>query len=594
MLKRLCLLLLASLSLSAGQVQVFRGADIPWTTYEAETMRTSGQILEPAYGPGQIQMESSGLRCVKLAAGDYLEFTSTGAANAIVVRYCLPDAAKGGGVDSEIRLFKNGKFIRQVPLTSRYSWLYGKYPFTNDPQAGIPRNFYDEVRLKNLSIDKGDIVRLEKEPGDTAAYCIIDLVDFETVAPPLPEPNHSISLRDARFGAAGDGNADDTDALRKCIKAAQASGRSVWIPPGTYKISGDIDLPDQVTLQGAGMWHAEFVGDSACYSDFHRRIRFNGRGGGIRLADFAILGCLDHRSDSEPNDGITGSFGANSTISRIWVEHTKTGIWAMNSSNLVVEGCRFRDTIADGANFCVGMRNSTITNCTARGTGDDCFAIWPAVYTAQQYAPGFNTIIRCSAQTPFLANGAAIYGGEANRVENSSFVDIASGCGILISSTFPTEDSDRGVDNNFSGTTVVRRCNLLRCGGYDHEWAWRAALQLCLHRRSISGVSISELNIKDSISDGFSVIAPGAQRGQNELSRAQVANLNIPNYGLGTPHCHAFWIGGDARGRLNLVNSSIAEITNNSPAFVITQSASSADEPVGGPRVMEAGVVPDP
>ena len=164
-------------------------------------------------------------------------------------------------------------------------------------------------------------------------------------------------------------------------------------------------------------------------------MRFKLKGSDIHLADFAIVGKLNCRSDNEPNDGLGGSFGTNSTISRIWVEHTKTGAWIVNSSGLMVEGCRFRDTIADGINFCVGMRGSTIFYCTARGTGDDCFAIWPATYASQKFTPGLNVIRHCTGQTPFLANGAAIYGAEGNRVEDCLFKDLSYGCGVLISAT---------------------------------------------------------------------------------------------------------------------------------------------------------------
>ena len=46
------------------------------------------------------------------------------------------------------------------------------------------------------------------------------------------------------------------------------------------------------------------------------------------------------------------------------------------------------------------------------GTGDDGFAIWPAP-GAQAYVPGLNVITHCTAQTAFLANGGAIYGGDS-------------------------------------------------------------------------------------------------------------------------------------------------------------------------------------
>ena len=58
-------------------------------------------------------------------------------------------------------------------------------------------------------------------------------------------------------------------------------------------------------------------------------------------------------------------------------------------------------------------------------------------------------IRHCTGQLPFLANGGAIYGGADNRIEDCLFTDISAGCGILISTTFPTSDESRKIDNNF-------------------------------------------------------------------------------------------------------------------------------------------------
>jgi hypothetical protein len=560
--------LIALLAVPLHAAQSFRGADIPWTTYEAEDMTNTGTTLGPKYDPYLVETESSGQKCVKLdTAGQFIEFTAQSPANAIVVRYSLPDAPSGGGINSTIILYQNGKFVQKLPVTSRYSWLYGKYPFTNNPKAGKPRNFYDEVRLKGLSIASGDVLRLQKDKDDNAPYCIIDLVDLENVSPALTTPPNSLSAAD--FGAIGNGQSDDTAALRNCIAAAKKQGKTVWVAAGTFKITGDIKIPAGVTIQGAGMWHTTFVGDADLYTNVSRRVRFTGRGNDIHLSDFAIIGKLNYRNDSEDNDGIGGTFGVDSTVTRIWGEHTKTGMWVLNSSNLVVEGCRFRDTVADGINFCVGMRNSVIQNCTTRGTGDDCFAFWPATHSPQKFAPGFNVVRHCTGQLPFLANGAAIYGGESNRIEDCRFTDISPGCAILLSTTFPTADAKENIDNNFSGTTVVQNCDLIRSGGYDHDWAWRASLQLCLDRRSISGVDIHDLDIKDSISDGLSIIAPGSKHGEGTLSNARIENVNILNYGIGVKGRHGLWIRNDARGSMTVTNSEIVEHENRSSNFTI-------------------------
>jgi hypothetical protein len=547
------------------------GADMPWETYQAEDMKTTGTVLGPKYDPFLVEAESSSQKCVKLAsAGEYVEFTVKSPANAMVVRYSLPDALDGGGIGANLSLYQNGKFIQNIPITSKYSWLYGAYPFTNDPKAGKPRNFYDDFRLKGLRFAKGDVIRLQK-PDDDAAYCIVDLVDLEQVAPVLPKPANSLSPTD--FGAGGKGETDDTEALKKCIAEAAKQGRTVWVPAGDYKLTGEIVVPSNVTLQGAGMWHTTFVGDEGLYSQPGRRVKFIVKGRNSHLADFAIVGKLTYRNDTEPNDGIIGEHGGDFTVSRLWVEHTKVGMWFFGCTNVIIDGCRLRNTLADGINFCTHTMNSVAQNCTTRNTGDDCFAIWPAAfdhsYVQRSPAPGSNVFRYCTGQLPFLANGGAIYGGANNRIENCLFTDISAGCGILISSTFPTADDSYKIDYNFSGTTVVRNCELVRCGGFDHTWAWRAAFQVCMDRRSISGVNISDVTIRDSISDGFSIVAPGSKKGQGTLTNARLDNVNIPNYGRGASARHGLWVREDANGSITIAHSKIVDIQNSSNAFTI-------------------------
>jgi hypothetical protein len=549
------------------------GADMPWTTYEAQDMKTTGTVLGPKYEPFLVETESSGQKCVKLdAAGEYVEFKVKSPANAMVVRYCLPDSPDGGGISSSLSLYRNGKFVKQIPITSKYTWLYGTYPFTNVPKAGKPRNFYNDARLKDLAFAKGDVIRLQK-PADDAPYCIVDLVDLEHIAPAKPMPANSLSITD--FGADGNGQADDTEALTKCIAEAVKQRKIVWVPAGDYKLTGDINLPSDVTVQGAGMWCTTFVGDDELYSQPDRRLRFKVSGSNIHIADFAIFGKLNYRSDKEPNDGIIGARSENSTITRIWVEHTKVGMWFYGCNNVVVDSCRLRNTLADGINFCTDTSNSVVQNCTTRNTGDDCFAMWPTAsdesFVQQVPSPGLNVFRHCTGQQPFLANGGAIYGGANNRIENCLFTDITAGCGILISTTFPTSNESRRLNNNFSGTTVIQNCELIRCGGFDHEWGWRAAVQICMDRRSVSGVNFSHMNIEDSISDGFSILGPGSKKGEGTLSNAHLENVNIPDYGIGTNGRHGLWVREDAGGSLTIVNSKISDIQNSSSTFTIVK-----------------------
>ena len=563
-------LALFALALSPAPAQAFTGATVPWKTYEAEDMTINGGAVSgPQYAPNVIESEASGRKCVRLSAtGQSVEFTNQSVANALVVRYNVPDTADGAGTNYTISLYINGAFVQKLAMTSKYSWLYGSYPFSNTPSAGSPRNFFDEARASGLSLSPGDRVRLQKDGTDIAATYLMDLIDLENIAAPLTTPTNSLSI--TNYGAVGDGITDCTAALQNCITAAQAQSKIVWLPSGTYVISGNINLPSNTTVQGAGMWYARLIGNVSLYNTApSSRINLNGAGSNIHLADFSITGFLNYRNDSEGNDGIGGSYGAGSSISRIWIEHTKAAVWINNSTGLVVDGCRFRNTLADGINLNSGMRNTTVTNCTARGTGDDGFAIWPASQP-QTFAPGLNVFTHCTAQSPFLANGGAIYGGVGNRIEDCLFQDMPYGCGILISTTFPVGT------NVFSGLTVAQRCDLVRCGGYDGGFGWRAALQLCLDHASLSGVNLNNLNFTNSVSDALSVIAPGSSvgTGLGMLSNAVASGINLPNYGIGVSGRHGLWARSDAIGGLTVTNSSLIEFKSDSANFTFNIGAS--------------------
>ena len=573
----------------AAPTAVRIGAERPWTTYLAQDMRTNGEVLNakegggPKYDPHRVEVESSGQKCVRLTSGgQYVEFAAGAAANAMVVRYSLPDAPDGGGIDAGLKLYRNGDFVQDIAITSKYAWVYGPYPFTNTPSTGRPRRFYDDVRLKGTAFAKRDIIRLQKA-DDAAAFCVIDLVDLEWVAPPPAAPANLLSPMD--FGAGGKGESDDTAALKQCIAEAARRGMGVWTPPGTYRVTGEIAVPSGLTFRGAGMWHTTFVGDSQLYAQPQRRVTFTLGGQNTHLSDFAIVGHLDYRNDAEPNDGVLGYHATDCTVSNIWVEHTKVGMWFYGCANMAVDGCRFRNTMADGINLCTHTMDCVVQNCTTRNTGDDGFAIWPGAFDHSHVQtsppPGRNVIRHCTAQLPYLANGGAIYGGADNRIEDCLFSDIAAGSGILISTTFPTSDEAYKIDYNFSGVTVVRNCQFVRCGGFDHEWTWRGAVQICVDQRDITGLSLSRIDIRDSLSDGFSIVGPAAKTGpdvkigppakvaQSVLAKARLDGVDIRTVGLGVAGRHGLWVEADVHGSLAIKHSNMADIANASPNFSI-------------------------
>ena len=226
---------------------------MPWTSYDyvAGNLTNGGgaTIIGPpvqlssinATLTDTIQMEATGGQAVQLnGTGQYAKLTAQAAANSIVVRYCVPDTAAGGGTNYTISLYTNGVFAQKLPVTSQYTWLYGSYPFVNTPGSGSPRNFFDEVRLSGLTINPGDTVTIQEDAGDTAAFYVIDLVDLENVAPPLTAPANSLDVTGAPYNADTNGVIDATSALQNCVNAASGAGQTVWMPPGQYLITGTI------------------------------------------------------------------------------------------------------------------------------------------------------------------------------------------------------------------------------------------------------------------------------------------------------------------------------------------------------------------
>lgn len=72
------------------------------------------------------------------------------------------------------------------------------------------------------------------------------------------------------FGGVGDGVADDTAAIQAAIDSLPtytagdvASGGSVCLPAGTWRVTGTVEVPDYVTLRGEGMWATLVVADPA-------------------------------------------------------------------------------------------------------------------------------------------------------------------------------------------------------------------------------------------------------------------------------------------------------------------------------------------
>jgi hypothetical protein len=440
-----------------------RGADVDFIEQEAENADTNGTVLPFDTSAYTLAAEASGRQAVKLTApGQYVEFTLTRPANAITVRYSIPDAAAGGGIDAPITLTLNGKRRSTLTLTSKYSWLYAMYPFSNDPNADPnpgwwkpepdpvakpfrPMHFYDEQRvLLDHVYDVGETIRLTVPERTNAAWTVIDLMDFEKVAPPVRSVRRSVSVLD--FGADPTGRAESSDAFDAAIVAAKGARKTVFIPAGTYQVNRHI-VVDGVTIEGAGNWWTIIRGHEVTLSSplpdgsVHTGVGFYGKyvddGGGshnVHLSNFAIEGDVRDRVDTDQVNGVGGAL-SDSSIDGLYIHHTKVGLWFDGPMHdLTVSNTIVADVIADGVNFRRGVTSSTVVNSFFRNTADDGMAMWSHNVTAgrPEVDENANDVFdHNTVQTPTLANGIAIYGGRDNTVSNNIVADpIREGSGL--------------------------------------------------------------------------------------------------------------------------------------------------------------------
>ena len=426
-----------------------RGATLPFLEYQAEAAKTDGTILGPSRAFGTLAAEASGREAVRLRAGGFVEFALRSRANAVDVRYSIPDSADGTGTTAALELQAGGAHLATLTLTSGYGWFYGGYPFTNRPRDGGAHHFYDDTRaLLGVTLPAGTRVRLV---ATTAT--VIDLADFEQVARPLAQPAGSLAVTD--FGADPSGARDSTSAFQAALDAGRAQRRAVWIPPGTFTVSRHL-IVDDVTLEGAGPWYSVLHGDGvgvygnpAPHPSTH-----------VRLADFAIFGEVRDRVDSAQVNGVGGALGGGSVVTDLWIQHTKVGMWLDGPfDGLLVTGCRIQDTTADGINLHQGIGHAAVENTFVRNTGDDGLALWSDA--SRGAGPVHDVGFRFdTVQLPILANGIALYGGSDDVVSDDLVEDtLSEGGGIHVGNRFSSTP--------LGGTTTIARDTLVRSGSMN-------------------------------------------------------------------------------------------------------------------------------
>ncbi|MEW2134349.1 discoidin domain-containing protein [Streptomyces sp. NPDC005435] len=478
----------AAVALAAGMIVAVApaahaapGASLPFTSVEAESATSTGTRIGPDYTQGTLASEASGRQAVRLTSGQRVEFTVPRAANAVNLSYSVPDGQSGS-----LDVYVNGtKISKTLPVTSKYSYID-----TSWIPGAKTHHFFDNSRLLlGQNLQPGDKVAFQA----TGTQVTVDVADFEQVGAAASQPAGSVSV--VSKGADPSGGGDSTQAFRDAIAAAQ--GGTVWIPPGDYRITSSLSGVQNVTLQGAGSWH------SVVHTS--RFIDQSSSSGNVHIKDFAVIGEVTERVDSNPDNFVNGSLGPNSSVSGMWLQHLKVGFWLMgNNDNLVVENNRILDTTADGLNLNGNARGVRVSDNFLRNQGDDSLAMWSL------YAPDTNSSFENNTiSQPNLANGIAIYGGTDISVKNNLVSDTnALGSGIAIS-------NQKFLDpfSPLSGTITVSGNTLVRAGALNPNWNHpMGALRVDSYDSAINAtVDITDTTITDSPYSAFEFVSGGGQ-----------------------------------------------------------------------------------
>lgn len=434
------------------------GPVLPYQQMEAEDCITDGEIVagETAYfTPGS---EASCKSYVRLSKADQkISFMTMAETDTLMIRASVPDAATGGGMSYPL-LISTGSQEQTVMLSSKLSWVYGEFPWSNDPKEGHPHNYFDDTLVVfETPIAKGTEITIsvpKKEDGAAIEY-LIDLFDTELRPPVLPQPKNSLSIED--FGAVADDGKDDSGSFNEAIAKAAETGRSLYVPEGVFDIynpalvNGILLTKDGVEIVGAGMWYTRLK---------TKKAGFYIRGEDITLRDLALFGQTDIRRDNEPPAiAVESDSGQSKNIrlENLWIEHIKVGVWANRIEKLTLTGSRIRNVMADGINLCKGTSNSEVSYNDFRNTGDDGIALW-----SNSVANENNQIFHNTVRYPWLANNIAIYGGKSNEVYENDLRDtVGMGSGINLSTRFKPQA--------FSGETIIRNNLLIRCGSLEND-----------------------------------------------------------------------------------------------------------------------------
>ena len=507
------------------------GAKMPYTTHEAENATIeNGATIQQSTDMESTAVEATNQTYVELPKKDAaVTFNVTEPANALNVRYTIPDGASG-----QLDVQVNGSSVGNLDLSSHSAWQYlkGDHEYDQAIDGSSARFRFDETRLllKDIQLKSGDKISLVKKKDDNVPYGI-DFIELEQAPAPVAQGENSISIVDK--GASANDDSDDTAALLAAVEEAKASGKSVYIPEGRFNFDKQVNIEaDNLKISGAGVWHTQlhFTSDKR----YGGGIVFGHNSNGIELSNLYMDSNLTSRYNEDAQyKAISGTLGKDSKIHDIWVQHFEVGMWIGDydqtgnmkyTDGLVVENARIRNNLADGINFAQGTKNSTVKNSNIRGNGDDGLAIWSSISDGTNAAAEENNkFLNNTIESGWRAAGIGIFGGKGHEISGNLIKDVFAGAGIRVNTVF----AGHNFDLNDSGIKIHDN-TILRSGTTNDLYnLHRGAIDFQQVRGTIKNVDVYDNKLLNTLADP--VITKNFEMGDNGNGEIRLSNNTIDN-----------------------------------------------------------------
>ncbi|WP_410537219.1 YSIRK-type signal peptide-containing protein [Streptococcus salivarius] len=507
------------------------GAKMPYTTHEAENASVeNGATIQQSTDMESTAVEATNQTYVELLKKDAaVTFNVTEPANALNVRYTIPDGASG-----QLDVQVNGSSVGNLDLSSHSAWQYlkGDHEYDQAIDGSSARFRFDETRLllKDIQLKSGDKISLVKKKDDNVPYGI-DFIELEQAPAPVAQGENSISIVDK--GASANDDSDDTAALLAAVEEAKASGKSVYIPEGRFNFDKQVNIEaDNLKISGAGVWHTQlhFTSDKR----YGGGIVFGHNSNGIELSNLYMDSNLTSRYNEDAQyKAISGTLGKDSKIHDIWVQHFEVGMWIGDydqtgnmkyTDGLVIENARIRNNLADGINFAQGTKNSTVKNSNIRGNGDDGLAIWSSISDGTNAAAEENNkFLNNTIESGWRAAGIGIFGGKGHEISGNLIKDVFAGAGIRVNTVF----AGHNFDLNDSGIKIHDN-TILRSGTTNDLYnLHRGAIDFQQVRGTIKNVDVYDNKLLNTLADP--VITKNFEMGDNGNGEIRISNNTIDN-----------------------------------------------------------------